>query len=74
MPERFRFNGEFIAARDFCPERFPRDQPLSLSIFLSFSFGSRCSATVEILFPADNTETRPNEIAIASVNVCIIKK
>lgn len=33
-----------------------------------------CSATVKILFLADNAETRPNEIAIAPANVCIIKK
>jgi len=38
------------------------------------TFSRWCSATVKILFLADNAETRPNEIAIASANVCIIKK
>lgn len=40
----------------------------------SATFFRWCSATVKILFLADNAETRPNEIAIAPANVCIIKK
>lgn len=40
----------------------------------SLTFFRRCSVTVKILFLADNAETRPNEIAIAPANVCIIKK
>lgn len=55
-----------MAARDF---RFEEDFREKERLREEPTLSRWCSATVKILFLADNAETRPNEIAIAPANV-----